>query len=833
MAVYLKDGVTYVVEENLFKRTELLMFFLEGHRDDIVALYNKAGEYVGIITYKSLLNNATIENAVITEKINIKNVFGEGHNARNVLYGYADKLIPVFDDNGNMIYFAAFDIQSERDYRHLQEMKKYMSREQYGRLKCADFSIHIKGMNEVLYCLRRFLISMGVYVTVEGEQWEAFGVDVSVPPDHAYTTISIGSQWIEILYREYKNIVWEEKERWNDFCQKSKDQNTSLVFDIYTDSYCERAFNALLAHGLIPEGICTPDEQKAFSFFLGREFMDKGQVRQMHKNAILCLICDIGQWWMEYEIVKLVQMGYVVGDNLFILSELEFFNEERGMDCVLANEKEMVVCGEIDYYNKVFSPYLEQIGFDGKVTLLNSNLQIAENICVNLPEFLQSKKNVIWLYMGMCNKSELQKLFDQCTENHIYLSLYFMIYPLDTDKGVLSEMSISDEFRSQLEFCTGFKKKIRRGDSINMQGDVVFFMVHTFPYICENMKILFDKYREKGISCTWVAANSYDIMYTHGEILRNRMMYLFDAIEQMGGYILDYEEYKNQRHLYNICFLCSDFTDTYASLLHNRKIAKKVVSVQNTAYYTDIYGGQTSFKETFGKNKCALIDHFVSSKFVADWLCDKQPQWKEKILTFGYPRLDLLYQRMQKRLVIRDDWVKKIRGRKVILFVTDEIAEYVEYFERHSDVVMIWRPYPPQLDMPSVRSYMEKIQNMENGILDTERLYDMTFQVADAIVSPLISSVMINFMYTEKPVCIVCDKFELCRADDERIRMEEEAWFLGSYAAWRKEEVEEFITMIKENKDVKREEHLPFRKYMVQNFDGKSCERIYEYFFDK
>ena len=85
MAVYLKDGVTYAIEENAFSRSELLMFFLDGHRDDIVALYNKAGEYIGIITYKSLLNSVMIENAVTTEKINIKNVFG-GNITQEIYY---------------------------------------------------------------------------------------------------------------------------------------------------------------------------------------------------------------------------------------------------------------------------------------------------------------------------------------------------------------------------------------------------------------------------------------------------------------------------------------------------------------------------------------------------------------------------------------------------------------------------------------------------------------------------------------------------------------------------------------------------------------------------
>ncbi len=56
MPISLYNGQAFVLEnmEDL-DRSQLMVFFLNGHREDIIVLQDKNGEYTGCISYGSLL----------------------------------------------------------------------------------------------------------------------------------------------------------------------------------------------------------------------------------------------------------------------------------------------------------------------------------------------------------------------------------------------------------------------------------------------------------------------------------------------------------------------------------------------------------------------------------------------------------------------------------------------------------------------------------------------------------------------------------------------------------------------------------------------------------
>ncbi len=101
-------------------RYELLRYFLRGHIDDMVCVFNADNMYMGNITYRSLLYNEELDAAmdrgmlVLNEDIwtNAREMF-EDHRS------YLDKppLLPVVDTAGQLISFAYEDNDANRELR--------------------------------------------------------------------------------------------------------------------------------------------------------------------------------------------------------------------------------------------------------------------------------------------------------------------------------------------------------------------------------------------------------------------------------------------------------------------------------------------------------------------------------------------------------------------------------------------------------------------------------------------------------------------------------------------------------------------------------------------
>ena len=89
-----------------------LYFFLNGHTEDYLLLYNECGQYRGMITYTSLLRSTVLEDSIIHEKLYIDDTFWE--KARALLGdGEAVDALPVFNQNMEIQYFAKYD---KREY---------------------------------------------------------------------------------------------------------------------------------------------------------------------------------------------------------------------------------------------------------------------------------------------------------------------------------------------------------------------------------------------------------------------------------------------------------------------------------------------------------------------------------------------------------------------------------------------------------------------------------------------------------------------------------------------------------------------------------------------
>ncbi len=215
---------------------------------------------------------------------------------------------------------------------------------------------------------------------------------------------------------------------------------------------------------------------------------------------------------------------------------------------------------------------------------------------------------------------------------------------------------------------------------------------------------------------------------------------------------------------------------------------------------------------------------------------------KNKILTLGSPKFDMIYNGINNNKTIPVEWDKKLNGKKTILlntgcmeFVNDIrnasitlelVLDMVRYFD---DVGLIWRPHP--LARISLKKYAP--QNLQifdmyyNGmrednynigtILDDSQDYLDAINASDILISG-ISSILDVYVLTQKPIWFLGDKMP------QNSLLPPNAYYYFSDA---KEPwcffIKKFIKGYDPNKMVRKDLY----KGIYENLDGSSGSKIY------
>ena len=224
-----------------------------------------------------------------------------------------------------------------------------------------------------------------------------------------------------------------------------------------------------------------------------------------------------------------------------------------------------------------------------------------------------------------------------------------------------------------------------------------------------------------------------------------------------------------------------------------------------------------------------MIDYVVVSDFAADWIAEKAPLFRNKLLRLGYPKMDDIYIRActGKRTFLMNG--KKLNGNKGFLIIG--ASNEPDYISKIEDSVIIYRPHPFRRDNEERAGVLEKYRRMDNVIVDDTSMYFAAFQVSDALICPLLCSVAVNYMFTEKPVLLL----EGNRFDNRSQHVptyETEPWYKASYIAKAEQEIMDFVRMVKAGGDTD-EKKMSNRRYMQRGLDGNVSKRIVQYFEDK
>lgn len=141
-----------VTEEQL-DRQQLLEYFINGHRSELVCVLDKEGKFKGSITYLALLGRELADSINQNYLILDETIWEKGHQC---LEGYpvqfgVETMVPVVDQEGNLLCFAYQDYEANQELRMLDELGKHKSASGFADIYPQYDSVIIHGCNELAY----------------------------------------------------------------------------------------------------------------------------------------------------------------------------------------------------------------------------------------------------------------------------------------------------------------------------------------------------------------------------------------------------------------------------------------------------------------------------------------------------------------------------------------------------------------------------------------------------------------------------------------------------------------------------------------------------------
>lgn len=274
------------------------------------------------------------------------------------------------------------------------------------------------------------------------------------------------------------------------------------------------------------------------------------------------------------------------------------------------------------------------------------------------------------------------------------------------------------------------------------------------------------------------------------------------------------------------------------------------------------YGMMGHYSPQAGAFMCRTKGVFFSDKVLVQSARVKQiyidhQVSPDKLLALGSPKVDAIVESLRKPAVYPDGWEKKLAGRKVFLFNThlsyfvkgavykmqhpdrnDYAKWYIEEAFRYlldtDGCALIWRPHPLLKSMLASRNLYESLKfvkqleqmlaESENGVLDENGEYDISFRLSDALVTTY-SSIIPEYMISGKPIYVYQRRLNAENCKNSPVdytnlyymaQPGEEAKFPG------------FVQMVLDGEDPLREKRMADVHRAFSNLDGTIGQNIYD-----
>lgn len=208
----------------------------------------------------------------------------------------------------------------------------------------------------------------------------------------------------------------------------------------------------------------------------------------------------------------------------------------------------------------------------------------------------------------------------------------------------------------------------------------------------------------------------------------------------------------------------------------------------------------------------------------------------EKILNLGSPKIDFIVNKNN----YNDKVSENTESKKTFLLSTgisdmlsfenwiDRIVDLVNCFIKNKEIMLIWRLHPlTEATVLTMRKELihkfedlyNKIKDADNITIDTSDEINHSINMSDALISDY-SSVMFQYIATQKPV------FSLIQNELTELNRIYCVDYLGTYSE-NEMDINEFIELVVDSNDYKKEERMERFKNSITNYQGNSGEKIH------
>ncbi len=367
------------------QRVSIWEYFHDGHEDEIVYLFDRNGKYIGRITYDSLTQSKNPVDSILRERVVLDTDIWE--NARHFFRYYKDEkglgkhvLLPVVDQNGELVSFAYDDPDGNREIRMLRELSEIAGTLQFADIYPEYKHVKIYGFNELAFFFAKYLESQNIGIQVLDPLWEGLieRAECQVPEYECLTVYAEGigekkQNWRENLLKgvsvefEYIDEIYERniecgtiKNAWGDcqeFLEYLRKEKEIVLIGIGMESL--DSYDYLIGNGI--EVSCFVDDRyrRASRQMFGKEVLGSREVWDTFECPIFIDCIEQNSAWGVGEVDYYDYIGYRRNRNYFLLKD---YVEISGNSLINAMKGfEIALLGDVYLCDRLYQ-YLQQKG---------------------------------------------------------------------------------------------------------------------------------------------------------------------------------------------------------------------------------------------------------------------------------------------------------------------------------------------------------------------------------------------------------------------------------------------------------------------------------------
>ncbi len=331
------DKEVCCVTESEIDRQQLLAYFLNGHRNELVCILDDKDQFVGSITYHSLLENSIIKDYLVLNA----DVWQNGRRYfRNCQRSFGNAgIIPVLDREHHLICFAWQDDEANRELRMLDELM-----EQEGALGFRDVfpeydCVIINGCNELAWRFVQYLKTQNILIRTTGELWKELGIwEDAETLDYKCLTVygeGLESKCESIELRdsvsadfEYIDRIYEANILRGIICDAEGDKDS--VFEILRrgvvgildwDETALKAYDLLLEHGIDICCFISEDKNVQNRSIFDKRIVNRREAESTWENIIIIQTDIKSSAWGFGEVDRYHYLGYKRNKRFFLLQD--------------------------------------------------------------------------------------------------------------------------------------------------------------------------------------------------------------------------------------------------------------------------------------------------------------------------------------------------------------------------------------------------------------------------------------------------------------------------------------------------------------------------------